>query len=365
MRILIANPFGIGDVLFSLPLVRAIRAADPGGTLGYLSNRRTAEIVSSWKELGWKGIFEKDELRAARRRSKKEGWGILSGMIDEIRRQRFDTLVDLSLGWHYGLAGLLAGIPRRVGFNFRNRGKFLTHSLRTGGFHAQPVAEYYLDLLPLLGLPRTAGTHVRMELPASAESGAEEFLRGQGIDSRSLLGLVPGGGASWGPNAVFKQWAPERFAETADALTRQAAFSAVLIFGDLSESALCERVAAAMRWPGRKAPVQVSSLLTLAGLLRRCALVIGNDSGPLHLAEMVDAPTVSIFGPVDPSVYGPFSSPLHHHVVTRGLVCQPCYQGFRFPPCPWDNRCLKQLEPALVLQQAESLLKKAPDARSC
>ncbi len=356
MRILIANPYGIGDVLFSLPLVRAIRQADPGGFLGYLSNRRTAEILSSWNELSWRGVFEKDEFRSAWRRSRREGLRHLRGTIAEIRRQWFDTLVDLSLGWHYGLAGLLAGIPRRAGFDFRGRGRFLTHRLRTGGFHSQPVAEYYLDLLPLIGLPRSAGTDVHLELPDSAAGQADEYLRRHGVPDGRLVGIVPGGGASWGVNAVYKQWAQERFAEVADALAERAGGAAVLIFGDAAEAGLAAQVAAAMRSPCPKVQVQVPSLLTLAGLLRRCSLVVGNDSGPMHLAALVGTPTVSIFGPVDPSVYGPLSRRSAHRVVTLGLVCQPCYQGFRFPPCPWDNRCLKQLAPERVLEQVDALL---------
>ena len=355
MRTLIANPYGIGDVLFSLPLVQAIRQADPPGFLGYLSNRRTVELLMAWKELDWRGVFEKDEFRAGWGRSRQEGLGHLRRTIAEIQRERFDTLVDLSLGWHYGLAGLLAGIPRRAGFDFRNRGKFLTHRLRTRGFHSQPVAEYYLDLLPAIGLPRRAGTDVRLELPAAATGQAAEYLRQRGIPDARLVGIVPGGGASWGPNAVFKQWAPERFAEVADALAERAGGAAVLIFGDAGEASLCGKVAAAMRSPRPKAAVQVPSLLTLAGLLQRCSLVVGNDSGPMHLAAVVGTPTVSIFGPVDPSVYGPFSQRSVHRVVTQGLVCQPCYQGFRFPPCPWDNRCLKQLAPGWVLEQAYAL----------
>lgn len=357
MRTLIVNPFGIGDVLFSLPLAQAIRQADPGGFLGYLSNRRTAELLTVWKELDWSAVFEKEEFRAAWRRSRKEGLSHLRQIVAELRQRQFDTLVDLSLGWHCGLAGLFARIPKRVGFDFRNRGRFLTHRLRTRGFHSQPIAEYYLDLLPLIGLPRPARTDVRLELPDSSRNQAADCLRQRGVPEGRLIGIVPGGGASWGPHALFKQWAPERFAEAADALADRAGGAAVLIFGDAGESVLCGKVAAAMRSQRPKTQVHVSSLLTLAGLLQRCSLVVGNDSGPMHLAAVVGTPTVSIFGPVDPSVYGPFSHRSAHRVVTQGLVCQPCYQGFRFPPCPWDNRCLKQLAPERMLEQADALLR--------
>jgi ADP-heptose:LPS heptosyltransferase len=102
--------------------------------------------------------------------------------------------------------------------------------------------------------------------------------------------------------------------------------------------------------------IQLPSLLLLAGLLKRCALVIGNDGGTMHLASAVGTRTVSLFGPVDSSVYGPYPPRPIHRVVSLGLACRPCYRSFRFPPCPWDNRCLKELPVEQVLEAANALL---------
>ena len=73
MRVLIANPFGIGDMLFSLPLVRAIRAAEPDAFIGILCNARTEELVSCWPELDWRHTFEKDEFRRRWKSSRRMG----------------------------------------------------------------------------------------------------------------------------------------------------------------------------------------------------------------------------------------------------------------------------------------------------
>jgi heptosyltransferase-1 len=84
--------------------------------------------------------------------------------------------------------------------------------------------------------------------------------------------------------------------------------------------------------------------------LAQAQCVIGNDSGPMHLATAVGTRTVSIFGPVDAGVYGPAIVDPNHRVVTRGIACQPCYRHFKFPPCPWDNSCLKALPVETVLE---------------
>ena len=355
MRILIANPFGIGDVLFSLPMVRSLRQALPDAHLGYLCNRRTTDLVSSWPELNWSVVFEKDEFRKNWKRSRMEGIRWLRDLIGQVRQQRFDLLLDLSLGWHLSFAALLAGIPKRIGFDFRRRGRFLTHRLPISGFHTQPVSGYYLELLRPLGIAPQKPQIYLMDLPKGARERAETYLRERGIDpNKPLVGMVPGGGASWGPNASYKHWPAERFAQVADSIADKHQ-AEILLIGDSSETTLCQEVAKAMRRQPKTA-LQAPSLILLAPLLERCRLVVGNDGGTLHLASVVGTPTVSIFGPVDGSVYGPYPIGKNNRVVSKGLACRPCYQEFRFPPCPWNNACLKQLEVAPVLEAVHELL---------
>jgi ADP-heptose:LPS heptosyltransferase len=282
----------------------------------------------------------------------------LVNLIQEIRRQHFDLLLDLSLGWHVGFAGIVAGIEKRVGFDFRGRGRFLTKRIPIPGFHDQPVAGYYLDLLPLCGLKRPPVRAARLTLPARVLSLAREHLSRLHLQMGApLVGLVPGGGASWRPNAVFKQWAPDHFAQLADEIA-QRRNSQILLIGDARESSLCEEVRRRMK-DTTAVLLGAPSVLVLAGALKECALVVGNDSGPMHLAAALGTRTVSIFGPVDPEVYGPLGQPdelFHHRIVVKDLPCRPCYKGFRFPPCPWDNACLKKLEVPAVLEAVDAAL---------
>ena len=354
MRILIANPFGIGDVLFSLPMLYALRERDPKNYIGYLCNRRTEELVAACFPIDWHLVFEKDEFRAAWKRSRPAGFKQILSLVRTVSRQHFDLFIDLSMGWHYGLGAWAAGIPRRVGFDFRGRGRFLTDRLALEGFHSQPVSRTILDLLSFLEIPAPKSPRYSLTLPKSVEQQVESALKSHGIPNGDrLIAIVPGGGASWGPNAVYKQWPPERFLETANHLASQYG-AKILLVGDAQEEVLCRKIADGLKTP--PIPIPTTSLLFLAGLLKRCDLVLGNDSGPMHLAASVGTKTVTIFGPVDADVYGPRSDGAGGRVAALGLACRPCYQGFRFPPCPWDNACLKQLAPSQVITAAEELL---------
>src|SRR3989338_7130143 len=100
-RILIVNPFGIGDVLFSTPLVRAVRRAFPQAYLAYLCNRRTEEILRRNEHLKELFIYERDELVALWKQRKRSAITAVMSLLRAIRRRRFDLAIDLSLGERY------------------------------------------------------------------------------------------------------------------------------------------------------------------------------------------------------------------------------------------------------------------------
>jgi ADP-heptose:LPS heptosyltransferase len=164
-----------------------------------------------------------------------------------------------------------------------------------------------------------------------------------------VIGLVPGGGASWGKEAPYKRWPAQKYAKLADKLIEK--FSAtIILMGDDSERALCTDVSEAMA----QRPVMACGETTvsqLAALARACTLMIVNDGGPLHVAVAAGARTASIFGPVDDKVYGPYPSE-NHIVVTKDLACRPCYRRFRRAHCDHLS-CLNELTAEDVLGRIE------------
>jgi lipopolysaccharide heptosyltransferase II len=355
-RILIVNPFGIGDVLFSTPLIRAVRRAFPEAYLAYLCNRRTEQMLRWNQNLNELFIYEKDELLSLWNRQRRLGLRSLIGLLRTIRSRRFELAIDLSLGERYGFVLALLGIPRRIGFDYRRRGRFLTHRFPMDGYHDQHVVEYYERLLAMIGV---RVQERQLELATDRQDGrVVDQLLAQLLGDRGpapLVGIVPAGGISWGQQANYRRWPPEGFVHVGRALSRRYG-ARVLLFGERNDQPVCRAIAQAIG----EAAIDLSGRTTLGQFVQfvsRCAVIIANDGGPIHIAASQGVRTVSLFGPVDPTVYGPYPpSPRHQIVFRADLPCRPCYHRFRLPPCPYERGCLSTLEPAEVLEACERAL---------
>jgi len=355
-RVLIVNPFGIGDTLFTTPLIRALRQAFPDSFLGYLCNRRAAPVLRNNPHLNELYIYEKDEVVQLWRTS-VWAWGRhVLGLLRRLRKARFDLAVDVSLGERYSTILKWLGVRNRVGFDYRRRGRCLTASLPITGYHDEHVVDYYRRLLRFLGIVMRTGD-LELHVAETDTRWAQEWLQVHGYDAgRCLVGIIPAGGVSWGVDAPFRRWSLEGFARVADALV-EAHDARIVLFGERADSVMCQTVASLMKHPALDVSGQ-TSLGQFVSLLGRLHLVICNDGGPLHLAVSQGVKTVSIFGPVDPKVYGPYPHDDATHWVIRkeGLPCRPCYHRFKLPPCPYERACLTTIEPQEVFDACRHIL---------
>lgn len=355
--ILIVNPFGIGDVLFTTPLIRAVRHAFPKSHLAYLCNRRTERILRSNAHLNELFVYEKDEVIRLWRSSWWKGTAQVAALVRRLHRTKIDLVIDLSLGERYALVMKLLRVPRRVGFSYHHRGRFLTEHLTIDGYHEAHVVEYYRELLRFLGI-ELLNESLDLQVADEDERWADEWLTAHRLDhDRPLVGVVPAGGVSWGVSAPFRRWSFEGFAAVGDALVEQYA-ARLILFGECSDQSVCDTVARLMKHPVVNASGQ-TTLGQFVSLLGRLELVICNDGGPLHLAVSQRVKTVSIFGPVDPHVYGPYPQTTDHQVVCKQeLPCRPCYHQFKLPPCPYERACLTTIGPEEVMEACRVLLGK-------
>lgn len=342
-KIIVVNPFGIGDVIFSMQLVEALRQAFPDALIGFVCNERTKELVRMNRSIDRTFIFNRDLFRRVWRRSPFLFFKTLKGFLKLLKTERFETLVDLSLGREYSFFSMLIGIRQRIGFDFKNRGIFLTQKIKIDGYAGRAVADIHMDLLNFFGLAKKDAPRVRLVVGDTARTGAEE----------KILAVAPGGGRSWGDNAIYKQWDPQWFAEAVNRLTENHSFE-VLVLGDKAERDLLQKTAGLIH--AKTVVIAGEPLDKVSVLLSRVSLLLCNDGGLMHLANALGVKTVSVFGPVDEKVYGPTPNGTPHEVLTEPVPCRPCYQKFVFPPCPYERRCLDQLSVEKVVQAMHKIL---------
>jgi ADP-heptose:LPS heptosyltransferase len=182
---------------------------------------------------------------------------------------------------------------------------------------------------------------------------AAKFLEENNSNHTPVVAIIPGGGASWGRMSYRKRWSTENFAKVAGALSAKGCF--ILAGGDNTERALCAKVMGKVK--GACSIVTDLPIELYVALLSRCDLVLCNDGGPLHIAASMGVKTVSIFGPVDDKVYGPYPPDKRHRVVTASDVeCRPCYRRFKVPECHNDSKCLRNIHVDEVKKACEDLL---------
>lgn len=344
MNYLIVQPFGIGDSLFVSPILRHLKKIDPGCRVDLLLGSRSGDVFVGNPYVDQIFVLDKDALRAMpagkRRMHYLESWM-------QMRKRHYDVLLDVSMSREYAFwSWALLGVPVRVGLDYRKRGTFYNRKLDlSDGFVGKHVAAFYAELLELIGT-RMPPSPPEIYFRIGEEAEAEQKLQAMGLGPKQeYLVIAPGGGASWGPNANFKQWPTDYFAQAAHEIFKKKQFSQVVIAGGKDDEAVANDLLNRLREPSLNLTGQLS-LRESAILLKHAGYFLSNDSGLVHLARAVNTPMAAIYGPVDEAVYGPYPADEKFRTLARkDLECQPCYKKFRFNAACEDKACLQEFKP--------------------
>lgn len=353
-KFLIINPFGIGDVLFTTPLIDNIKADVPESSVSYLCNKRAKAVVENNPLIDKIFVYERDDFEAIKKESFWLWLKKMKELIDSIRSERYDCVFDCSLNAQYGLMCLLAGIKNRIGFNYKKRGKFLTKKKTLLGYEGKHVIEYYLELLPMAGI-NAIKSEYKLYLLNEEINEAKMFLKDNGfVASEKLVALGTGGGASWGKDAYKKQWPIDKWVNLAKKLLENEDIK-LFVCAAPGEEELAQAI---MDLSAKRVLTSENlSLRQFMAVLANSELMIANDGGPLHIAAALDVSTVGVFGPVDENVYGAYSLQKDKHFnVALDLECHPCYRKFRLADCNSDHACLKSLSVETIYTKAKILL---------
>lgn len=351
-KILIVNIFGIGDVLFTTPLLRNLHRQFPSARLDYLCNSRVAPLLRDHELIDRVYVYDRDEFVAVQKKSQWQFIKKTHSFFNEIKQQQYPVMFDFSMNGMFGWMSRNAGIKHRIGLNYKNRSRWLTMSVPIKGYEGRHVAQYYLDLLEMCGL-EIERDPLEVTIGPDLVRWARDFVINLGLKpDEPYIVIFPGGGSSWGKSADLKRWGVEKYAKLIDKIVENYP-TQIILMGDKAEQNLCSD-----SFPQHHQVYKSFGSTTLGQLcavLSQSAGVVCNDGGPLHMAVASGAKTISIFGPVDHRVYGPWLQDQHHQVVFSNHICRPCYRRFRMSDCQHVS-CLREITVNDVYQKVAALL---------
>ncbi len=284
-------------MVMATPALRRLRDGAPGAFIGALVKPGMDELLA--------GLDVVDEVHVAH-------WGGVMGpkvAAGKIRPRRYDTAVLLTNSFGTALAIRMAGISRRIGYDRDMRGLLLTDKLKApvradGSWAIISAVEYYHRLVSAcLGVPASSEYNgVPMELATTTENeqAAEAILARACVAADGAMAILNPGG-----NNTAKRWPAERYAALA-AWLRDGGVGrppmTVLLNGSPGEVDLAREIAMAI--PGGdvgvvRLPELGITIGSLKALVRRCRLMVTNDTGPRHIAAAFGVPLVTLFGPTD------------------------------------------------------------------
>ncbi len=338
-NILIVKLSAIGDVVHALPIAGALKKCLPDCRITWVVEKAAYDLLDSHPYIDEVILFDKPAFKSIS--------GLLCNaprFLAELRRRKFDVALDLQGLLKSALIGWGSGAAQRYVYENSREGSDRL-AKRVVGMHAAAghVTERYLDVARHLGcsLPSGVADYGLKILPEEMAA-ARRMAAHNGLDMTQRYGALILG-ANW-PNKI---WPQEHFAALADAMYAEGIIP--VLVGGPGDAQLAALTAKQCAIP----PLDLTGKTTLkqlSAILQQAAVVVGGDTGPLHLAAALGAPTLALMGPTDEQRNGPYGKGNAAMITPRS--CAGCWQ--RTCPKQWD--CLAAIEPEAVWQMAKKLL---------
>ena len=332
MRILIIRTSALGDIVHSLPVLTTLRRELPDAKIGWLVESAMAPLLEEHPDL--------DQLLVVRLRTwRRRPFSIqtvreVRTFLGELRRFSPDVVLDLMGNHKAGVLGALSLADRRIGATRRDRRErssslWISEPTPLQGTH---VVDRALSLLEGLSISSSKADFDGDKLFPAAQ-------RPHGLPDRYFL-IHPG--AAW----ANKRYPAALWGEVGRQLEIATGLQGVVVGAPADEPLVRETGHAS---DGALLELLTPDLPSLAATMRGSDLVLGADTGPVHLAHALGRPVLCLMGPTDPDTHGPYSEP--QATLARQLPCSGCYRRFEEP-----KACLTTIPPGAVTERAEQLL---------
>ncbi|MGK9475941.1 glycosyltransferase family 9 protein [Melioribacter sp. OK-6-Me] len=330
-KILIIKLRGIGDVVLSTVVLDDLLNFFPEAQIDYLTDKSSANWLKGLTQVNTVLVYPKS--------------GMLNKLklITEIRKKKYDIVFDFYSNPSTAQITFLSGAEYRIGFPYRGR-KYaynLYGPNERGKYHA---AELHLEVLKSVGIPVKNNSKLYFYYSKDDENYAEEFLLRSNLNDKVIAGISPTGG--W----QSKRCPPEKLAELVRTLNKKYNIPLLILWGpsDYEDAIKIKEIV------GDSAHLSPPTTVEqMAALMSKCAFIVANDSGPMHISTAIGTPVLSLHGPTNPLHQGPFGSK-HEYIVLNELECIMC----NLLVCPKNQECFRDISEKLFLTKVEILLNK-------
>lgn len=323
-RFLVIQLRQIGDVVLTTPIPHILKEARPGCRVSFLTEKPSDQLLAGNPHI--------DEVIL---NDRKGTWRDTLRLARELRRRRFDVVLDFMANPRSAVLAFLSGAPMRVSYPAKGRGVLYTHRVKPRDGYA---VDYKKELLLALGI-ESARNRPEIWLTEEEQARAGELRR-------ELLGAGPARLVTVDPThrRSTRRWPAAHYGLLCNLMSASLDARAVVLWGP-GEEEVADAVVAASGGTARKAPP--TRLRDMAALIAAADLHVGNCSAPRHIAVAVNTPTFTVLGST--SAGWTHSAPEHVHFA-KGLPCQPCNAS----DCGRDLACLRDLTPPEVLAEMQA-----------
>ncbi len=326
-RILIIQLRRVGDVVFTLPVIGALRRHFPNAQIDFLVEKPADQLVRLHPDVNEVLVYDKN---------REFGW------IREVRRRKYDWALDFLSNGRTLTLSLFSGAKVRAGFDGHGIRKMVyNHRARTTD--QKYLVEQKLDLVSSLGV-KTDNWSWGLKIPKEIK---DRILQMAGAVGRKRIGIA------CVTRRKTREWLLDRVAELSEKFLSQG-YDVLFLWGP-GEKSLVDDLAAKIRTAGKGGKVIVppeTTIVELAALAETCELVVAVDNGPKNLAAALGVPTVTVHGPTNPRSFNPPDSARHPIVRDDALHCIAC--GLN--QCPYQHECMTHVSVEQVFSAAKNIL---------
>ena len=345
-NILVWMPNWIGDVVLAIPSLQSLRKKFPHSRISVVVKSPADELLSGHPAV--------DTVIPLSSRP-KDGFFRAVRFAWNLRKYQFDLGVVLPNSLRSALLLLLTGAKNRLGYSTEGREIFLTHplSMTSKLKRSEYRVDYFFKIFSLLQLDDPDRNFAPLN-PVKTDRPVEEIFSHMDLQQGdTLIALHPG------TSKPERSWHTDRFAILCQKLAKEHRVKIVLLGTD-AEVELLKKIHRNCP-PGVAYLLPAMNLRETAAVIKKSQLFIGNDSGMMHVAAMVNTPIVGIFGPGSPQTSGPYMDPERQELVTKNYLCSPCRQRFfkECKPSPhYKPYCLEDISVKDVSEAVERLMQR-------